>query len=109
MKTWVVVVIALAGDLLVAFGDIFARRWVSAGVWSKELLLAGLCYAGVTTLWMAMLRTVGELGRAGILWAASGAIVPVVLGYFVFHEPVPWNMKLAMVLCAGGMALAALK
>ncbi len=80
-----------------------------AGGWSKHLLGAALCYAGVTTLWMVVLRTIGELGRAGILWACTGAIVPVALGYFVFHEPVPWNMKLAMVLCAGGMALAAMK
>jgi drug/metabolite transporter (DMT)-like permease len=108
MLGWVLL-IALAGDAMVAAGDIFAKRWSLTGGLTWSLLGATLCYAGTTSLWMAMIRTVGGLAKASLFWVGTGTLVPVALAYFVFGEPIPWNMKLAVLLCTAGVTLAAIK
>lgn len=108
MLGWIIA-IALLGDVLVAAGDVFAKRWSLTGGLTGTLLGAALCYAGTTTLWLTMLRVVGGLGKASLFWAGTGTLVPIALAYFMFHEPMPWNMWLAVVFCLAGVILAGIK
>lgn len=106
---WKAVLIALVADLMVVSGDVFARRWASTGGLTLYLLGAVSSYLCVTTLWLVVLRMVGHLGKAGILWVATGAFIPVLVGHFGFGEVISLNLKIAMLLCGVALVLANIK
>ena len=103
------IILALVADVIVALGDIAAKRWTQ-GAGTVYAALAMGSYVAVSAAWLGVLNaTAGQLGRAAVLWAATGALVPVLLGRFVFHEPTPWNLWAGLACCGIGGALIAWK
>jgi len=93
----------------VALGDLAAKRWADS--LGRGYLAAALAsYVLVSALWLGVLRASGgALGRAAIFWAATGVIVPVMLGRFVFGEALTWNVWAGLACCSVGLVLTSFR
>ncbi len=93
----------LLSEAVVAGGDIAAKRWADGPPWSWNLAVAMLAYVAVSAAWLVVLKlNGGALGRAAVIWASTGVVTPMLLGRFMFAEPVLPQGWVGMVFCAIG-------
>lgn len=100
------IAVLLASDLIVLIGDVYAKRWAGGPVFSSALWWSLLTYVAAGAGWLAVLRlTGGSLGRAAVIWASTGVVVPVIVGRFGFGEVTTPRGWLGIGLCAVGLVL----
>lgn len=107
MKPLACIALILAAEVVVAIGDVFAKKW-QLGFGTSHLLWGALCYVSVTLSWFAFLRLHGDLGKAATLWASSGVIVSTGIGWLYFKEPLGTKKLVGTILSALGLLFAAL-
>lgn len=110
IRVLVLVLVLVASEGIVVFGDIAAKRWAAGRAVSLDLALALLAYVAVSAAWLVVLRLHGgSLGRAAVVWASTGVVTPVLLGRFMFAESMPPQCWVGVALCAVGLVLASWK
>ena len=110
IRVLAVIAVLLLSEAVVVAGDMAAKRWADGRMWSWNLLLAMLAYVAVSAAWLVVLKLHGgSLGRAAVVWASTGVITPVLLGRFMFSEPMTAQSWVGTALCAAGLMLHALK
>lgn len=107
MKILASVALILLAEAIVAVGDVLSKRW-QLGLGTIYLFGGAACYVTVTLSWFGFLRLHGDLGRAGALWASSGVIVPALVGWLYFKEPMGATKTVGVILSTLGMLFAAL-
>lgn len=101
-----IVALLISTEIIVAIGDVAAKRWALGSLVSLAGCLALVCYVAVSMGWLVLLRCNGaQLGRSATLWAGTGVMIPVLVGRFYFGEPVSWSGWLGLVLTSAGLVL----
>ena len=103
----IVAAVAVLGDIVVAVGDVAAKRW-TLGHGGHFLIAAAGCYAVTTAFWFVVLKTVGDLGRSTVLWASGGLVVASLIGWLWFREPMTANKVAGVLLSVAGLILCSL-
>lgn len=101
-KVWLTTAILAISEVAVIAGDVAAKRWVQGATWG--LIAAVICYAVTTGSWLLTLRLIGDLGRASLLWTASGMVAGPIVGLVFFGETLSVVNAAGVVLCFLGAA-----
>lgn len=110
MRILAVALVLVLSEAVVIAGDVAAKRWAFGPLVSGNLVLALLSYLLVSAAWLVVLKLFGgSLGRAAIVWASTGVVTPMLLGRFLFSEPVTPQSWVGVALCAVGLMLNAWK
>jgi len=64
-----------------------------------------LAYNFATAFWLLLLREVGHLGRAGLIWGLTSTIFLVCLSHFIFQEPMTTKQWIGVGLGLGALSL----
>jgi multidrug transporter EmrE-like cation transporter len=87
-------------SLLIRFelvADIFAKEWqLKSGAWRAACALGA--YVVANSFWLFALRSGAGLARGGLIFAVSCAVMAVVVGVWMYKEPVSNLQMLGIVL-----------
>lgn len=85
MNKWIIPLSLLI--LFEAIADIFAKNWsIHKSVWIAITSLA--FYLVANSFWLFALKNGAQLGRGAIIFSVASAIIAILLGIFLYKEPV---------------------
>ena len=108
MKPALYLLLCLAADIVVAYGDFLSKRWTRGEGWRFFFAAYGL-YVGAIAAWFVLIRVNGDVGRSGMIWCTGGIVASLLIGAICFGETLSWTNRIGIGFGLVGVVLTAIK
>lgn len=108
MKPALYLLLCLASDIVVAYGDFLSKRWTQ-GHGLRFFFAAYALYVAAVGGWFALIKVNGDVGRSGMIWCTGGILASLLIGAICFGESLTLVNKLGIGFGLVGVVLTAIK
>ncbi|HWJ40816.1 MAG TPA: hypothetical protein VNT29_06770 [Candidatus Limnocylindrales bacterium] len=108
MKPALYLMLCLAADVVVAYGDFLSKRWAQ-GQGLRFFFAAYGLYVLAVAAWFALIKINGDVGRSAVIWCTGGIVASLLIGAVCFGETLSLANKIGIGFGLVGVVLTAVK